>query len=250
MQSLREWLTETPFTLTMSSGFFSFFAHCGIISVLEDEGIEPAKITGSSAGGLIGICWSCGCSARELQQFLFQLNREDFWDPAPGWGFLRGARFRKIVDEMCDHRRLEDGRIPVTVSVMDVFKRSVATLQTGGAANAAYATCAVPLMFQPLKDNGRYYLDGGIVDRAGLAGTGDGERVFYHHISSRSPWRRKHSAALEIPERHNMRSFTIESLPRVGPYRLSEGKTAFQKAQTDFSRALKMPIGEAVISLP
>jgi NTE family protein len=58
----------------MSAGFFSFFAHCGLVSVLEDAGLYPTKITGASAGALIGAGWASGCSASRLQTRLFSFG--------------------------------------------------------------------------------------------------------------------------------------------------------------------------------
>ena len=49
MPTLREWLREQPFTLVMSSGFFGFFAHAGVVSVLEEEGLRRAGGGGSRA---------------------------------------------------------------------------------------------------------------------------------------------------------------------------------------------------------
>ena len=49
---LADWLAEAPFTLTLSSGFFSFFAHSGLIAALQEADLRPARITGSSAGAL------------------------------------------------------------------------------------------------------------------------------------------------------------------------------------------------------
>ncbi|MGB1581430.1 MAG: patatin-like phospholipase family protein, partial [Nevskiales bacterium] len=58
--SLREWLSESAFGLTMSSGFFGFFAHSGMLSALEDEGLTPARLSGSSAGALTAALWASG----------------------------------------------------------------------------------------------------------------------------------------------------------------------------------------------
>ena len=72
--TLKEWLQQAPFTLTMSAGFFSFFAHCGLASVLEEEGLVPAAITGASAGALIGACWGSGCPVGRIKDKLFQVS--------------------------------------------------------------------------------------------------------------------------------------------------------------------------------
>src|SRR4051794_5541513 len=56
--TLREHLREGPFALTMSSGFFAFFAHTGFLTVLEDEGLLPTRVSGSSAGALVAGAWA------------------------------------------------------------------------------------------------------------------------------------------------------------------------------------------------
>lgn len=78
---LRDWLQAEPFTLTMSSGFFSFFAHSAILSVLEEEGLLPNRVSGTSAGGLVGSLWASGRTMPDLIERLLSLKREDFWDP-------------------------------------------------------------------------------------------------------------------------------------------------------------------------
>lgn len=242
MHTLYQWLGSAPFTLSMSAGFFSFFAHCGMVSVLEDEGLVPMKITGASAGALVGACWAAGCSSTVLKARLFTLAREDFWDPGLGPGLLRGERFRKVLRDLCDDALLENGRIPVALSVTDVFSWSVSALRSGKLAEAVSASCAVPLLFQPVRIGPRYYLDGGLKDRHGLAGVGEGERVFYHHIASRSPWRRKSSAALALPVGKNLVSLTIHDLPRSGPSRLEEGRVAFEQARSAMRLALEKKV--------
>ncbi|MBT9557805.1 MAG: patatin, partial [Myxococcales bacterium] len=47
--TLQEWLAEAPFGLTLSAGFFGFFAHTGFAMALEDAGLEPDRLSGSSA---------------------------------------------------------------------------------------------------------------------------------------------------------------------------------------------------------
>ena len=64
MRTLRDWLAGKPFTLVMSSGFFGFFAHAGVVSVLEEQGLRPARIAGSSAGALVGAPLGRGDSCR------------------------------------------------------------------------------------------------------------------------------------------------------------------------------------------
>src|SRR5215470_4734378 len=113
MPTLREWLASGPFTLTMSSGFFGFYAHAGVLRVLEDESLLPARASGSSAGALATGMWASGASSSDLIVELNRLARSDFWDPAPGFGLLRGARFRELLARLLPVRTFAECRIPV-----------------------------------------------------------------------------------------------------------------------------------------
>jgi NTE family protein len=230
--TLREWLREGDYTLTMSSGFFGFFAHTGMLSVLEEEGLPPARLTGSSAGALVGGAWASGLSTEKLASELFVLKREHFWDPGPGAGLLRGKLFRAHLTSLLPVRTFEACRVPLHLSVYDLVARRTRVLDAGGdLVRAIHASCAVPLMFQPVWIDGRPHVDGGIADRHGLAGVPVGQRVLYHHLSSRSPWRRMNSAGLRVPARAGLRPIVLDNLPRVGPFRLDEGRRAFDVAR-------------------
>jgi NTE family protein len=65
--------------------------------------------------------------------------------------------------------------------------------------------------------------------------------VLYHHLSSRSPWRRPGSPALRVPERAGLVPLVIDGLPRVGPFRLDEGPRAFEVARRATHAALDAP---------
>lgn len=240
--TLAEWLREGPFALSMSSGFFSFFAHTGLLSVLVDEGFLPARVSGSSAGALVTGAWAGGVEPSVLANELLSLERSDFWDPGLGFGFLRGRLFRQRVDALLRVRTFEECRVPAAISVFDVLTRRTHVLDRGELAPAICASCAVPGLFHPVKVGGRIYWDGGVLDRPGLSGMPNGERVLFHHIASRSPWRKVDSEALKIPKRAAMTTLVIEELPRSGPFRLDEGRRAFDVARNRAKIALNRPV--------
>jgi len=242
--TLAEWLAKAPYALTMSSGFFSFYAHTGFLTALEDAGLLPARVSGSSAGALVGAAWAAGVDAPVLAAELERLERRDFWDPGVGPGLLRGRLFRERIESLLSVRTFERCRVPAAVSVFDVLTRSTHVLDGGDIAPAICASCAVPVLFHPVRIGGRAYLDGGILDRPGLAGMPATEpRVLFHHIASRSPWRMKN----ELPSREGMLTFAIEGLPRSGPFRLHEGRRAFRVAREATRRALEGPVNDSVL---
>lgn len=243
-QTLAEWLASGPFALTMSSGFFSFYAHTGFLTALEDAGLLPSRVSGSSAGALVGATWAAGVDAPRLAEELERLERRDFWDPAVGAGLLRGRLFRERMERLLGVPTFAHCRIPAAVSVFDVATRRTEVIDAGAIAPAVCASCAVPVLFHPVRIEGRSYLDGGILDRPGLAGMPQSEpRVLFHHIASRSPWRTK----IEIPSRPGMLTFSIEGLPRSGPFRLDEGRRAYRVARDATKRALERKVAGDVL---
>ena len=235
--TLGDWLAEAPFGLAMSSGFFSFYAHTGMLSALLAEGHVPVHAAGSSAGALVAGAWAAGLSAEALAEALARLTRADFWDPAPGAGLLAGRRFDALLRALLPVAAIERCAVPLAISVFDILARRTAVLTRGDLAAAIRASCAVPGMFHPVWIGRRPYWDGGILDRPGIAGVPPG-RLLFHHIASRSPWR----AALPIPRRRELVALVLEDLPRSGPFRLEAGRRALAAAREATLRALARPI--------
>jgi NTE family protein len=239
---LREWLKQGPFSLAMSSGFFGFYAHCGFLSVLEEEGIRPVQLHGSSAGALIAGLWASGLPTATIRDVLFQLERRDFWDPGMGAGLLKGIRFEQILKEHLKVARIEECPIPLQVTAFDVNTRRSVSLHQGCLATALRASCAVPLLFHPVKMAGRRLLDGGIADRPGILGASESERILYHHLVPSRFWRAAPSSC--IPKRAGLQSVEIKGLPKLGPFRLAAGRDAYQQARQATQQLMSLPVGE------
>ncbi|MCY1061287.1 patatin-like phospholipase family protein [Nannocystis sp. SCPEA4] len=233
--SNRDWLAAEPFTLALSAGFFGFFAHTGVLQALEEAGLAPRRIVGVSAGALAGGLWASGLSATELAEELLRLRRVDFWDPGlPLGGLLKGGKFAAKLRSLLDARgviRVEDCRLPFAAVVYDVVSRRVRAVDRGPLGPAIQASCTVPLMFRPLRHEGRLLLDGGVADRLGLCALQPGERALHHALRSRSPWR---GLTPGVPKDMSVgparRMLVIDDLPRVTPFRLDAGPAALKRA--------------------
>jgi NTE family protein len=246
-QTLGDWLSEEPFALGMSSGFFGFFAHCGMLAALEERGLAPVRVSGSSAGALVAGVWAAGRSATEISAELLAVERRDFWDPWPGAGLLRGQLFARQLERVLPVRSFGDCRVPLTVSTFDLLGWKTRVLDEGPLAPAIRASCSVPLLFQPVWIDRRPLWDGGVADRPGLAGMPHGQRVFFHHLASRSPWRRKQSNALQVPQRPDLTALVIHDLPRLGPFELERAPVAYAAARQATRCALDAPIRDRAV---
>lgn len=230
----------------MSSGFFSFFAHTGMLTALLSRGHVPASVSGSSAGAMVGGAWAAGVSMDDLATTLKGLSRDDFWDPALGAGVLKGGKFDQVLRRLLPVERIEECGVPLAISVFDILRRQTKVLEHGDLSAAIRASCAVPGMFHPVMIDRRPYWDGGIKDRPGIAGARPG-RLLFHHIAAHAPWSKPTASALEIPRRPEMTTLVLDSLPRSNPWRLDQGRLALERARAATLRALDEPIAGDIV---
>ena len=59
-------MSGTEFTLVLSGGGMKGLAHVGVLQALEERGLEPSLIVGSSIGALIAATWATGMPMREI----------------------------------------------------------------------------------------------------------------------------------------------------------------------------------------
>ncbi|KYF75550.1 hypothetical protein BE17_16345 [Sorangium cellulosum] len=255
MTTLAEHLRSEPFELILSSGFFGFFAHVGVVAALEEAGLSPSLAGGSSAGAMVAAMWGAGLTADDMRARLFALRREDFWDPdptfgifsrrGPGPGLLRGRLLERLLDEALSSRGVRsfaDCRFPVRLVAWDMAHRRSVVLDNGDLMPAVRASCAVPVLFQPVAIGGRRYLDGGIADRPGILAASPDARVLFHHLPVRPPWTVIDGAQSKPPSRAGLHVLTEPALPPVSPFRLEHGPRAYELARAMARRALESPV--------
>jgi NTE family protein len=226
-------------TLVLSSGFFGFYAHAGVLEALCRADLRPKVICGSSAGALIGGCYAAGLEPDALRDLLFGLRREAFWDPAPGAGLLRGERLHRYLVDRLPVATFERARAQLRVSAWDVVDRRTLVLEHGNLVTAMRASAAFPGLFQPVRWGGRRLLDGGISDRSGIAGLRAGERPLVHWLESSSPWRRNGGRPAAWPASIAPENvMALGAFERLGPFRLEQGPAVYAEAMKRADRWL------------
>jgi len=238
MEPLIDWLAAGPFTLALSSSFFGFFAHCGIVTALDEMGLRPAKVTGSSAGALIAGGIASGKSPAEMKELLFSIERRDFWDPAPGLGILRGKKFQRLLEKNFAPS-FEEAAIPLEVAAFDLFSMKTQFLRQGSLPKAVAASCAVPGMFHPVRIGARLFYDGGIFNKAALQSEKTDERILCVYLDSTGIagiYERAQWTGTLAPD-HRMLHF--KNLPGVNFYSLSGRDEAFKAGYVRARRALE-----------
>ena len=150
--------------LALGGGAARGFAHIGVIQVLEENGIKPDLVVGTSAGSLVAALYASGKSGTELATMADTMDETALTDWSfPGRGLLRGEALAKFVRDNTAGRSIEQMRLPLGIVATDLDNGAPILFQRGDPGVAVRASSAVPAVFQPVKIGTREYVDGGLV---------------------------------------------------------------------------------------
>ena len=152
--------------LALGGGAARGFAHVGVIQVLEQNGIRPDLVVGTSAGALVGALYASGKDAAELLRAAESMDEAALTDwtlPFGQRGVLRGQAVARYVSAQVQGRPIEALPLPLGVVATDLATGEGILFRRGDTATAVRASSAVPGVFQPVEIAGREYVDGGLV---------------------------------------------------------------------------------------
>ena len=152
--------------LALGGGAARGFAHVGVIAVLEEAGLKPQFVVGTSAGSLVAAIYASGKTSAQLQQTALNMEEvaiTDWMLPIFGRGMFRGDALARYVNELVSGRLIENMAIPLGIVATDLNSGQAVLFQRGDTGTAVRASSAVPAVFVPVKINGREYVDGGLV---------------------------------------------------------------------------------------
>ncbi|HXD06362.1 MAG TPA: patatin-like phospholipase family protein [Burkholderiaceae bacterium] len=150
--------------LALGGGAARGFAHIGVLQVLEEQGIRPDLVVGTSAGSLVAAMYASGTSPVELASLAEGMEEYSISDwTFPSRGLLRGEALAKYVREHTNGRSIEKMRVPLGIVATDLANGQPILFQRGDPGTAVRASSAVPAVFQPVMISGREYVDGGLV---------------------------------------------------------------------------------------
>jgi NTE family protein len=152
--------------LALGGGAARGFAHVGVIAVLEEAGLKPQLVVGTSAGSLVAALYASGKTSAQLQQTALNMEEvalTDWMLPLVGRGMFRGEALGRYVNELVAGRLIENMVIPLGIVATDLNSGEALLFQRGDTGTAVRASSAVPAVFLPVKINGREYVDGGLV---------------------------------------------------------------------------------------
>ncbi len=152
--------------LALGGGAARGFAHVGVIQVLEQNGIRPDLVAGTSAGSLVAALYASGMNGIELERAALSMEEATLTDwtlPINGRGVLKGDALARYVRQAVTGRLIEQMALPLGILATDLGSGQGTLFRRGDAALAVRASSAVPGVFTPVAIAGREFVDGGLV---------------------------------------------------------------------------------------
>ncbi|GHT15253.1 phospholipase [Bacteroidia bacterium] len=149
--------------LALSGGGARGFAHPGAMKAIEDFGLRPDIISGTSAGALAGVLYADGYTPEEIIQLFVGKDFREFVDiQVPMAAIFGTSGFRRFLKKHLHAKNFEDLRIPLKVVTTNLDEGESVVFDKGPIIDAIVASCSIPIVFNPVVINGVNYVDGGI----------------------------------------------------------------------------------------
>ena len=158
-------------------------AHLLMIEALDELGLKPSIISGSSIGSVVGAFYAAGFDSKQMLEILDQLIHPksdsvfDFllksdivkmftmFDPQfIKSGFIKGEKFQKYMETHLKVSRFEDLKVPLKVVATDYWKKEAVVFEKGDLIQPIKASYSLPGLFTPVKIKNRILIDGGAVN--------------------------------------------------------------------------------------
>ncbi|MGM9488061.1 patatin-like phospholipase family protein [Ideonella sp. YS5] len=148
--------------LVLGGGGLRGFAHVGVLRALEDVGIKPDLVVGTSAGAVVGAAYASGLSADEVERVAQTIEPASLIDfTLSKSGLMRGANIAAWVDTVTRHIPIEQFPIRFAAIATDLENERPVALMVGSSGQAVQASAAVPGINVPVSFEGGHLVDGG-----------------------------------------------------------------------------------------
>lgn len=144
-------------------------AHIGFLQAMDEEGICPDYIGGSSMGSVVGACYAKGMNPQKMREICRQLKMGDIVDVGlrslSKLGLMKWTKVRKMMSEFLENSDFSDLKIPFCCVAVDVKKAKLHTFSEGSVVEAILASSSIPTVFRPVEKDGMLLVDGGVLCR-------------------------------------------------------------------------------------
>ena len=154
--------------LALGSGAVRGLAHIGVLEVLERERVPVDMIAGTSAGAVVGALYAVGEEIEHIKELVADVSWRRLLplvDVAlPRTGFISGKKFKDFLKSIIGDRKFSDLKIPLACVATDIITGDEVVIDKGPVLDGVRASISLPVIFTAFMWNGRYLVDGGLVN--------------------------------------------------------------------------------------
>ena len=209
------------FGIVLSGGGARGFAHLGVLQALNEAGIFPDVISGTSAGALVGVLYCDGYTPKEILKMMNTGSRLNFMRPAlPRYGVLQISGIVKILEQNLRAKNFSDLKIPLYVAATDLNHGLIKYFSEGELLNPVIASASIPVLFNPVIINDIHYVDGGVMDNMPIHPIENDCRFMIGSFVNPTGYASKFGSLIDIAERTFILNMYKEALEKSGKFDL------------------------------
>ncbi len=161
-------LTSKPrVAVVLGGGAFLGMAHVGVLKVLEENNIPIDLIVGTSAGSFVGAMYASYPNSDTVKKIGFTIKSQEIFNASlfnSITGFVTGENLQQYLTTHIKVKNIEDTKIPFVAVTTDLISGKTIALSSGPIAPSVNSSCAIPMIFEPVKMYGMTLVDGGVMD--------------------------------------------------------------------------------------
>ena len=151
--------------IVLSGGGARGIAHLGVLRALEEKGLRPVALAGTSAGALIAALYAAGSSPEEIKNLFhdtayFGLSHHLVRGP----GFFDVGKMRAALEKHLRYKTFEELPVRLFVAATNITEGRSEIISTGPLVEPVLASACVPGIFEPMAYRGCEWVDGGVLD--------------------------------------------------------------------------------------
>ena len=157
-------MKEKP-VLVLGAGGSRGLAHIGVLKVLEENGVKPRLIIGSSMGAIIGALYADGKTPIEIERIVLKNNLLKFMHlNILASGLLDEKKLRRFIDEHFESKNFESLKIKLIVTALNANTTKQVKISKGPIHDGLIPSISIPGLLKPYKKDGEYLIDAGLIN--------------------------------------------------------------------------------------
>lgn len=151
--------------ISLSGGGARGIAHIGVLQALEENGISPDVIVGTSAGSIVGALYAAGYQSDKMLEFLKDVSiLKIFRVGLPNRGLASLNYLETLLQEALPDDNFSVLKKKLFIGITNLLTGKLEIISTGSLHQVIIASSSIPLIFKAIKIEDKLYVDGGAID--------------------------------------------------------------------------------------